>query len=181
MGLSRTNLYVNLRTVGSTRTILCAHSCAMELRRVILCVKLHTISSAKATLYANLIAMELPTAIFYTHLHTIGLTKAILYHMKSPWGAPLYVNLRWQTNTQTPKHTNTETHSHINMQMYKHDPKYSSIVGSGVGGMPRSAIPVEAAKRPSIRNEVYSTSIYIHIYRYIYIYIASCLYVCMFV
>ena len=41
-----------------------------------------------------------------------------------------------------------------------HDANYSSIVGSGVGGMPRTRYTCEAAKRPSI---------YIYIYIYIYI------------
>ena len=52
--------------------------------------------------------------------------------------------------TGTDKHTNIQTHGLTNMQTYKHDAKYYSIVGHGVGGMPRSAIPGEAAKRPSI-------------------------------
>ena len=57
--------------------------------------------------------------------------------------------------TGTDKHTNIQTHGLTNMQTYKHDAKYYSIVGHGVGGMPRSAILVEAAKRPSIH--IYSS------------------------
>ena len=41
------------------------------------------------------------------------------------------------------------------MQTSKHDAKYSSIVGSGVGGMPRMRYTNEAAKRPSIHTHMF--------------------------
>ena len=70
-----------------------------------------------------------------------------------------YRRFRWSHEGLRSGETNVHIYIYTYIHIYTftchevdqgHDANYSSIVGFGVGGMPRSAIPVEVAKRPSM-------------------------------